>query len=121
MAVCRIQMKWTTEGNERQSESRQQGTLLPNSDYRIGNGDKYETFEVSGGLGSSSNRRNGARRNQLGPGCNILFRCPVTNECVVHFPLSEMYIVNFTTVNTPHISPHVSPRNVVMQGPVKFT
>ena len=35
--------------------------------------------------------------------------------------LSEMYIVNFTTVNTPHISPHVSPRNVVMQGPVKFT
>jgi len=36
-------------------------------------------------------------------------------------PLNEMYIVNFTTVNTPHISPHVSPRNVVIQGPVKFT
>jgi len=35
--------------------------------------------------------------------------------------LSEMYIVNFTTVNTPHISPHVSPQNVVIQGPVKFT
>jgi len=39
----------------------------------------------------------------------------------VRLALSEMYIVNFTTVNTPHISPHVSPRNVVIQGPVKFT
>ena len=54
---------------------------------------------------------------------NLRKRLPMLATFIIGgtYPLSEMYIVNFTTVNTPHLSPHVSPRNVVIQGPVKFT